>query len=299
MGGLNMRILSQGEITQYHTDGYVFLPGFFASEEIEPLRRACLNDPSLGGALMALADSAGNAQEVVPYTELSNDLVGVIPRLERVVAGAEALLDGACYHWHSKLSMKRPASKGTWDWHQDYGYWYHQGVLRPDMLTLAIAVDENTAKNGSMSVLKGSHLLGRIEHGRKGEASSVNQMYFDQACKKLEKETWLLAPGDAVYFHCNLLHASGPNLSTQPRTILHCSYNAADNAPFLPGQEAHDYRPIAIMPDSALRDGAWDTVFDNQIFISHDGDLGYGYKVLRAGTRAESQAPRMGVSEAL
>ncbi|MBT5675763.1 MAG: hypothetical protein HOJ07_08740, partial [Rhodospirillaceae bacterium] len=86
---------------------------------------------------------------------------------------------------------------------------------------------------------------------------------------------------------------------TQPRTILHCSYNAADNAPFLPGQEAHDYRPIAIVPDSALRDGAWDTVFDNQIFISSDGDSGYGYKVLRAGTRAESQAPRMGVSEAL
>lgn len=294
-----MRKLSQAEIAQYHADGYVCLPGFFAAAEIEPLRQACLADPSLGGALMALADSAGNAQEVVVYTELSNDLVGIIPRLERVVTAAETLLGGPSYHWHSKLSMKQPQSKGTWDWHQDYGYWYHQGVLRPDMLTIAIAIDQNTVENGSMSVLKGSHKLGRIEHHRKGEASGVDQARFEQALKQLEKVTWQLQPGDAVYFHCNLLHASGANLSDGPRTILHCSYNAADNAPFLPGQEAHGYRPLATLPDSAIRDGDWDTVFENQIFISIDGDAGYGYKVLRPGTRAQGQAPRMGVSGAL
>ncbi len=75
-----MRELSQDEIAKYCEDGYVRLPGFFAVEEIEPLQRACHADPSLGGALMAFADSAGNAQEVALYTELSNDLVGVLPR---------------------------------------------------------------------------------------------------------------------------------------------------------------------------------------------------------------------------
>ena len=42
------------------------------------------------------------------------------------------------------------------------------------MLTLGIAVDRNTAENGCMSVVKGSHKLGGIEHGRKGEASGVD-----------------------------------------------------------------------------------------------------------------------------
>ena len=121
----------------------------------------------------------------------------------------------------------------------------------------------------------------------------------EQALTQLEKVTWHLEPGDAVYFHSNLLHASGPNLSFEPRTILHCTYNAADNAPFLPGQDAYRYRPIAIVPDRALSDDAWDTVFDNQIFISDDGDSGYGYKVLRPGTRAQGQAPRQNVSRAL
>ena len=294
-----MRKLSQAEISLYRADGYVRLPGFFSAAEIEPLRSACHADPTLGGALMALADSQGNAQEVVPYTELSNDLVGVIPRLERVVTAAETLLGGAPYHWHSKLSMKQPGSAGTWDWHQDYGYWYHQGVLRPDMLTVAIAVDENTTENGCMSVVKASHKLGRIEHGRKGEASGVDQARLEQALKHLERVEWHLDVGDAVYFHCNLLHASGSNTSDRPRTIIHCSYTAVDNSPFLPGQEAHAYRPLAVVPDNAIVEGAWDTVFSNQIFISDDGDSGYGYKVLRAGTRADSQPPRMGVSAEL
>jgi len=83
------------------------------------------------------------------------------------------------------------------------------------------------------------------------------------------------------------LHSSRPNLSAKPRTIIHCTYNAADKAPLLPGQEVYDYRPIDIVPDTALSDSAWDTVFDNQIFISSDGDAGYDYKVLRPGTRAQ------------
>ena len=83
-----MRELSQAEIAQYYQDGYVRLAEFFSPAEIKPLQRACHADPSLGGALMAFADSRGNAQKVAPYTELSNDLVGVIPRLERVVAAA-------------------------------------------------------------------------------------------------------------------------------------------------------------------------------------------------------------------
>lgn len=195
--------------------------------------------------------------------------------------------------------MKQPGTTGTWDWHQDYGYWYHQGVLRPDMLTLAIAVDENTAENGCMSVLKGSHKLGRLEHGRKGEASGVDQARLEQALKTLERVEWHLEVEDAVFFHCNLLHASGPNRSARPRTIIHCSYNAEDNSPFLPGQEAHAYRPLDTVPDGAILDGAWDTVFDNQLFISSVGVDEQGYKVLRSGTRAESQSPRTGVSKAL
>ncbi len=291
--------LQEQEVHQYNRDGFIHFPNLFVVDEIKALSDACLNDPTLGGALMAFADSAGNAQDVALYTTLSNDLVGIIPRMNRMVEIAESLLQKPCYHWHSKLSMKRPSSKGTWDWHQDYGYWYHQGVLKPDMITAAIAVDKNTKSNGSIRVLKGSHSLGRIDHIRIGKASGVDAIRLEQALHRFEEVVWELDVGDVVFFHCNLLHCSGVNNSTEPRTVMHCSYNAIDNVPFIAGQEAHANVNLEPVSDNAILNKAWDTVFDNQIFINNDGDLGYGYKVLRVGKRAEGQSPKMGVSGSL
>ena len=296
--GVVSRLL-QAKLNQYQRDGFVCLPNLFEVDELKALSDACLNDPTLGGALMAFADSAGNAQDVALYTELSDDLVGVIPRMNRMVEMAEFLLKKPCYHWHSKLSMKRPGSMGTWDWHQDYGYWYHQGVLAPDMITAAIAVDQNTISNGSIRVLRGSHNLGRVDHTRIGEASGADEKRLEEALRRFEEVVWELDVGDVMFFHCNLLHCSGSNNSTRPRTTMHCSYNAIDNVPFIVGQEAHADVNLKRVADNAILNSEWDTIFDNQIFINNDGDLGYGYKVLRAGQRAKGQRTNMEVSGSL
>ena len=46
------------------------------------------------------------------------------------------------YHYHSKMSIKEPRVGGAWNWHQDYGYWYLNGCLFPDMASAFIAVDD-------------------------------------------------------------------------------------------------------------------------------------------------------------
>src|ERR1700756_4236630 len=84
--------LSPAERAAYERDGFLRLPGFFALEEVEPLSRACRADPELEGALLAVADSAGNPQEVVSWTALSDDLVGVMPRVARLVEASEDLV---------------------------------------------------------------------------------------------------------------------------------------------------------------------------------------------------------------
>ena len=38
------------------------------------------------------------------------------------------------YHSHTKVLLKEPQSGGAWEWHQDFGYWYNQGLRRPRML---------------------------------------------------------------------------------------------------------------------------------------------------------------------
>ena len=282
--------LTANQIEAYRRDGFVALPGFFAAEEIEPLRRACLADPEIEGALWALADSQGNPQEVVTWTELGGDYLGVLPRLARMVEAAAETIGKPVYHWHSKLSMKKPGSAGRWDWHQDYGYWYEEGCLAPDMTTCMIAIDPVDRANGCVELVHGSHLLGRIDHKRLGSASGVDPERLSHILETHERVACEMAPGDAVFFHANTLHASGANRSERPRTLLHCSYNAIANEPFLAeGQAHHRFRPLAVLPDSALREGAYDSIFSNQSYRQPDpakGVTSYGYKVLKFATRA-------------
>ncbi len=287
--------LSPAERALYERDGFIRLPGFFAPEEIEPLAQACRVDPEVEGALLAVADSAGNPQEVTTWTALSDDLVGVMPRVARIVEAAEDLVGGPAYHWHSKLSMKKPGSAGRWDWHQDYGYWYDEGCLRPDMTTCTIAIDPAFKENGCLQLVRGSHRLGRIDHKRVGQASGVDPERLALIMKHFEIVECVMQPGDAIFFHSNTLHASGPNRSDLPRTLLHCSYNAVDNEPYLAeGQEHHKYRPLEKLADSTIREGKYRSIFTNQVFRQPDPENGinnYGYKMLKYSRRART-APK-------
>jgi ectoine hydroxylase len=287
--------LSPGQIEAYGRDGFLRLPHFLAAAEIEPLSRACLADPEIDGALWALADSAGNPQEVTTWTELGEDYLGVLPRLARIVEAAEDLIGRPVYHWHSKLSMKKPGSAGRWDWHQDYGYWYDEGCLAPDMTTCMIAVDRTDRENGCVELIRGSHRLGRIDHKHLGAASGVDPERLAEILKTHERIACAMEPGDAVFFHANTLHASGANASARPRTLLHCSYNAVDNEPYLAeGQAHHKYLALAKLPDSALAAGAYRSIFSSQAFRLPDpakGVTSYGYKVLKFAKRAPGRTP--------
>src|SRR5580704_19263404 len=58
-------------------------------------------------------------------------------------------------------------------------------------------------------------------------------------------------PGDVLFFHSNLLHASAENTSDRPRWSMICCYNAARNNPY---KESHHprYTPLHKVPDSAI-----------------------------------------------
>jgi hypothetical protein len=62
-----------------------------------------------------------------------------------------------------------------------------------------------------------------------------------------------MEPGDALFFHCNLLHRSNQNRSPNPRWSLICCYNAARNNPY---KESHHprYTPIQKVPDTAIKE---------------------------------------------
>jgi ectoine hydroxylase-related dioxygenase (phytanoyl-CoA dioxygenase family) len=169
------------------------------------------------------------------------------------VDAAEQLLGEEVYHWHHKMSMKEPFTGGAWEWHQDYGYWYKNNCLFPDLLSAFIAVDPNTRENGCMQVIKGSHLMGRIEHGKFGDQTGADPERVEAALQRLELVHCVLDPGDTLFFHSNLLHRSDQNRSPDARWSLICCYNTRRNNPYK--QSGHpNYALLQRVPNDALKE---------------------------------------------
>jgi len=246
-------MLSQEQINAYHEDGYVIARGLFDTEEIALLQRTAVADRQLDQQSFGRADGEGGTVRLSLWNHPGNGIYGMFARCHRTVDAMEQLLGGEVYHYHSKMILKDAKVGGAWAWHQDYGYWYENNVLYPLMSSMSIAVDPATRENGCMQVLKGSHHMGRITHGLTGDQAGADLERVAEAEKRLELVYCEMDPGDALFFHCNLLHRSDQNRSDNARWSLICCYNAARNNPY---REAHhpSYTPLHKVANSAIKE---------------------------------------------
>jgi hypothetical protein len=247
----SIRPLTDAEVAHYHREGYVLVPRLFSIEEIDLLGRSAREDQELDRRSYGRADGEGGTVRLSLWNHPGDTIYGYFARCERLVRGSEQLLDGEVYHYHSKMIFKDAKTGGAWAWHQDYGYWYYNGVLAPDLLSVSVAVDRATQENGCLQVIPRSHLLGRIDHLKTGDQSGADLDRVAEILKRLPLVYVEMEPGDALFFHSNLLHRSDQNRSEHPRWSLICCYNAARNDPY---KESHHprYTPLSVVPDSAI-----------------------------------------------
>jgi ectoine hydroxylase-related dioxygenase (phytanoyl-CoA dioxygenase family) len=263
--------LTEEDVLQFHIDGYLFVEQFLDAEEASLLQQTCRADRLLQQNAMDVKDSSGRRTNLSLWNHPGNDIYGMIARSQRMVETVEQLLGDEVYHYHSKLSAKEPKVGGAWEWHQDYGYWYLNGCLFPDMLSVFIAVDPCTKENGCMQVLRGSHSMGRIDHGFVGEQTGADLERVEQAKKRMELVYCEMQPGTALFFHSNLLHTSEANLSEHPRWGLICCYNTKHNDPY---KEHHHpcYTPLDKVPDSAIKEIGAKPMESEQGFLQQNQD---------------------------
>jgi len=243
--------LKEESLKAYETDGFVIARAMFDSQEIGLLRRAAREDRALDQHSFGKGDGEGGTVRLSLWNHPGDTIYGMFARSESIVDSAEKILAGEVYHYHSKMIMKDAKVGGAWAWHQDYGYWYQNGVLFPLLTSAFIAVDPATRLNGCMQVLKGSHLLGRVDHILTGEQAGADMERVREAEKVLDRVYVEMEPGDVLFFHANLLHRSDQNKSDRPRWAMICCYNAARNNPY---KEHHHprYTPLSKVPDSAI-----------------------------------------------
>ena len=138
-------------------DGYLIARGLLTDAETDLLSRVAHADRAMSESAYGRKDAQGLPVTLALRNDLADDIYGAIARSRKVAGSMESLLSGEVYHYHHKLILKEPRVGGAWEWHQDYGYWYHNGCVFPYMASVMVALDHSTRENGCLQVLRGSH----------------------------------------------------------------------------------------------------------------------------------------------
>ena len=244
-------ILTAEMVANYHRDGYLLIPSLFNSREVG----AMIAEVEGGGRVNAMArgseDASGKQAKLAIWHELGDDIWAAASTCPRLVNNVRVLLGEEASFFHGKVMLKEAHQGGAWEWHQDYGYWYNQGFVFPSLISAFVALDAATQKNGCLQVLRASHKLGRLEHGKVGTQTGADPSRIHQLEPLFECVYCEMTPGSVLFFHSNLLHSSGPNESDKPRRSFIICYNALGN-PQLTEAKSSEQRPCPVGTDDAI-----------------------------------------------
>jgi len=227
------------DIESFKRDGYVVLKGLLKQSEAIVLKRAIEEcEPMQKLKIQAQERWATGRRAAFETIFVWNDVTGEdifckATRREALFIRLKAFFEDDVYLYHNKVALKYPGVEG-FRYHQDYFYWYDMGNIYPDMATAQIALDPCTRENGCLSVIPGTHKLGRLNHTTLAQSSDsgVEEERLQEIFKRFPVIDVELAIGDAVLFHANLLHGSGDNTSDKARVTLLGCYNTKHNNPY-------------------------------------------------------------------
>jgi ectoine hydroxylase len=262
-----MRLTAE-QIAQYDRDGFLHFPEFFSASEVKALRDEVARVGRIESELVVREGTAKVPKVMFrlhePDGPTTSPAFHAAVRLPRTLGLAQQLLrDDALYLHHTKVNIKAAIEGSIWPWHQDYGSWANDGIQRPDMLTLMVGLDPAAEINGCLYFLPGSHKRGRLDP------------YFDTSTAY---KVWSVTPADmkamiaefgdpvpitgkagaVTLFDCNLLHASGHNLSATDRWQAYFCYNTVANRPKDVETPRPDYvrsrnwKPLETVADDAI-----------------------------------------------
>jgi len=240
---------------QFRENGFAIVPQFLPAEQAKTLKNIAADDMVMADNSYEKLDAAGRKSKVTLWYEPGEDVFGRLSCSDRLTSEMSAFLGGDAYFFHAKLMQKEPQAGGAWEWHQDYGYWYDDGFLKDDMASCYVALDPAVKQNGCLMVIPGSHHYGRLRHGNVGEQVGAEISRVDVLKDKLGVVYCELEPGDAVYFHSNLLHSSNPNLSDKSRWGLISSFFRSDNESCI-NDSRFRRKSIAKITHASILDGA-------------------------------------------
>ncbi|XP_067935815.1 L-proline trans-4-hydroxylase-like [Watersipora subatra] len=232
--------------------GFIIVRNLLDSKELEILKTTVEADAGLQHSSYGRDDGEGRRTRLALWDDPADDVTGAIARSEKVAGTFSKLLCDEVYHYHAKLIMKDAKTGGAHIWHQDYGYWYKNGCLFPDMGTVFIPIDDTDKENGCLKVIPKSHKAGRIEHVRVGDQAGADMERVEQLQDALGLHHVEMKAGDGLFFHSNILHRSEQNHSDRRRWAYLIAYNTKSNNPVIKHHHPQ-YTPLHMLPNAVIK----------------------------------------------
>jgi phytanoyl-CoA hydroxylase len=248
---------SQAEIAELRRQGYVVVPQFLQPADLAELNRTARQQRSARaeplefeadlhypGAPPSRAAAGGETVRRLL------DAHGRDPGFARVATSRavgdwmRGYFDGEVVMsraHHNCLMTKHPRYGSLTGWHRDIRYW---SFAREDLVSVWLALGPETVDNGALWFVPGSHHM-EFDAARFDAEKFFRADRADNAAIIDTRVSPRLAPGDAVFFHCNTLHSAGKNSSDAVKFSLVFTYHAAGNAP-TPGTRSASIAEIAL-----------------------------------------------------
>jgi len=142
---------------------------------------------------------------------------------------------------HNCIMTKAPGFSSATLWHQDVRYWAY---ARPELVSVWLALGNETAENGALQVIPGSHRLDYAPE-QLDERKFLRSDLPQNAALIATARTVELAKGDVLFFHCRTFHGAGRNQTAEVKLSCVFTYHAADNLP-VDGTRSAQYPDIPL-----------------------------------------------------
>ena len=220
----NSRRLSEGELADYDTQGYLVLDELLTEQGLQEMVEQCM---AAWHAEKGEFDSEG--------TWLKNSLLGNIHHSAPIVRDyyfegplvdiAEQIIGSNLKAVTSQLTFKMRGNTKPFPWHQDNGY----GELDPyNSFTCLTALEDNDEANGCLWIIPGSHKQGQVHAGLTVEEKK-KQVAINLEADESKAIPMPMKAGQCLVFDCWMLHRSDGNSSRdRDRRVLFLRYADAD-----------------------------------------------------------------------
>jgi ectoine hydroxylase len=121
-------VFNDAQLAEFEQKGYLVVRGLLSQDEVTKFKSTMLTDAKVAETeTFVREDGAGKKVDLTIINTPGKNLYGALARSGRLIDNFERLLKDECYHYHFKTIRKEPKVGGSFEWHQDYGYWYDNG----------------------------------------------------------------------------------------------------------------------------------------------------------------------------